>query len=80
MATCVRPAISGGSPITRSVMNRKTGGSRPTAMTTVRTTLSWNANRRSATSDCRSATSALAAVIIMMIGASAMKAKENATP
>ncbi len=49
-------------------------------MTTVRPTLSWNANRRSAMSDCRSATRALAAVIIMMMGASAMNAKENATP
>ncbi len=49
-------------------------------MQTVSATLRRTAKRRSASRDCRSATSALAAVIIMMIGASAMKANENATP
>ena len=59
---------------------RKTGGASSSSMTAVIATLSEAMKRRSARNDALPWTSAAAALMIMMIGASTSIASENATP
>ena len=77
---CVNLAICTGNPIKSSAINLKIGGINPITITRVINTFKMLVNLLNLRNAWPSLTSAVEALMIIIIGASISKASENATP